>query len=168
MRTRNVLASVAVLAVLAAPLTAAAQQTDRLPVGTRVRVHLLNPPPPVVTGVLVGSDSGGLTIAAPDGSRRRIIPTAEVARLERYVSARPAGVAFRRGAKRGALVGLGLSAVYLTAGLVAERRDPCQDCMFPVPIVAAVVTVPVTAGSALIGGVIGVGTRHRWARVAYP
>lgn len=168
MRRRSLIAFIGLATALTWSADAAAQQADRLPVGARVRVHQLNGPSRTVTGTLVRADSSGLTVAATDGPLARTIVAAEVARLEQHVSTRSAGAAFGRGAGRGALVGLALSAVLLGAALVEEQRHPCSDCMINAPVAAGIVAVPLSVGSTLIGGLVGLGKRERWVRVAYP
>ena len=168
MRNRSLLAFLALVASLTVSGNAAAQRADSLLVGARVRVHRHSAPPRVVSGVLLGADSTGLTLAAANGAPPRTVAAAEVARLERHAGRRSAGAAFGRGAGRGALVGLALSAVLMGAALVEERRNPCHDCFINGPMAAGIVAVPLTAGSTLLGGVIGLGRRDRWTRVAYP
>jgi len=168
MRSRSLPVFLALVTALAVPPHAEAQQADQLSVGARVRVHRLNGQPRIVTGVLVRADSVGVTIAAPDDSSPQLITAADVARLEQHVGTRSPGAALGRGAGRGALAGLALSAVLMGAALVTEQRDPCRDCMITSPVAAGIVAVPLTAASALIGGLVGIGTRERWARVPYP
>lgn len=168
MRLRSLLAFLGFVASLTAACDVAAQRADSLPIGARVRVHRHDAPPRIVSGVLLGVDSTGLTLAAAHGAPPRTVAAADVARLERHAGRRPTAAAFGRGAARGALVGLALSAVLLGAALVDEQRNPCGDCFINAPVAAGIVAVPLTAGSTLIGGVIGLGRRDRWVRVAYP
>ena len=168
MHPRTFVASSFAIVALALPHALGAQQAESLPIGARVRVHPLTPPLVPVTGVLVRADSAGLVIAGRDDARLRSIPVREVSRLERHVFTRPKGSAFVRGAGRGALVGLALSAVLVGAAVVEDRRNSCHDCFVNARLAAAVVAVPLTAVSSLVGGAVGLSTRERWARVAYP
>jgi hypothetical protein len=164
---RSLLSFIGLVASLTLAGDAAAQRADSLPVGARVRVHRQGVPQRVVSGLLLRSDSTGLTLAAANSAPPWSIAATEVVRLERHAGRRSAAGAFGRGAGRGALVGLALSAVLLGAVLVEEQRNP-SDSFISAPVAAGIVAVPLTAGSILIGGVIGLGRRDRWTRVAYP
>lgn len=168
MRRPRLLALLALSAALTVTSESAAQRANQLPVGARVRVRQGIEPSRTVTGVLVRADSLGLTVAPRDGAPARTIPAAEITRLERYLGTRSTGAAFGRGAARGALVGVSLSAMLMGLALVHEQRDRCGDCMITAPMAAAIVAVPLTVGSSVLGGLFGLGFRERWARVAYP
>jgi hypothetical protein len=149
-------------AAIASAAPASAQRADSLPIGARVRVHFRHPPPAAYDGVLVALDSFSLTLTTPDGSSQ-IAPLDEIARLEQYVGRLSRGMAFRRGARTGALIGLGTSAFLL----VVAAMNPCEgECLMAPTAAAAVVAVPVTALTTAIGGMIG--SRHRDLWIALP
>jgi hypothetical protein len=91
-----------------------------------------------------------------------VVPRSEVARLEQSRGQRSVGTAFWRGAGRGALVGVGVSAALLGVAALSEARDPCSDCFVNAPLAAAIVGVPFTALTTVVGGVVGLRFRERW------
>lgn len=156
----------ATLLLHAAP--AAAQRADDLPVGAQVRIHRVTAPPARVSGVLARVDSATLTVTNRDSTNPVVVPRVDVASLEQLTGRRSAGSAFWRGAGRGALVGVGVSAVLLGAAFVSQRRNPCNDCFITAPMAAGAVSVPLTALTTLAGGVVGLRFRERWAPLPRP
>lgn len=68
----------------------------------------------------------------------------------------PHGRAAWRGAKVGALVGLGISAVLLTAAVIDAANGGCIDALpFCYLHVAAVGVIPITLGGAAVGAGVG-------------
>ncbi len=165
-------------AVVALTITVAhpahAQSADTLAIGARLRIQLRAEPPAKAparfTGVLARADSSTLWLATADGAPLQTVGRTDIARLERYAGRRSAGASFGRGAAYGALVGVGLSGAFLIAATIDEHRNPCGDCMISGPIVAAVIAVPFTAASTLVGGLVGLGFGRgdRWKRVRQP
>ena len=65
----------------------------------------------------------------------------------------------RRGAANGALVGLGISAIAIIAGTVADDRGACRDCVgFSYQQATLIATLPIVGASTLIGFAIGAPT----------
>jgi hypothetical protein len=178
----------ALLALAAPPTVAGAQRADSvraavappsplagvaLPRGATVRVRLLNPPPAAVTGTVQRVDAGVLVLAATREPRTYTIAADQVAGIERLEARRPAGRSLARGARRGALVGLGLSAAalgYLAIESRGTRSDaPCIGLCFTTAQAVAIVTVPVTVTSTVFGGALGLlGRGERWVPVRAP
>jgi len=144
-----------------------AQPTVPLPVGGRVRITRVEPPPAVIIGRLTQVDTASLTVINGAGSIV-IVPRAEIARIEHSEGHRTAGAAFLRGAGRGALIGAGATVVLLGVAYVADRRRPCHDCWATAPVAAAAVSVPLTTLSALVGGFVGLRFQERWTLLPSP
>jgi hypothetical protein len=157
----TLLSSVVALLTVAAPVRA--QRADALPVGVRVRVHRLNPPP-VAIGILLRSDSAGLTLAKRNGEQQ-MLSWSEVTRVDRHVGQRSAGEGFKRGAQRGALVGAVVGGAATYAALLSEQRNPCDGCMISGSMVVGALSVVFLGVSTLVGGAIGSTQRDRWKAV---
>ncbi|MES3034652.1 MAG: hypothetical protein V4813_11710 [Gemmatimonadota bacterium] len=91
------------------------------------------------------------------------IPLTDIRRLQVSDSRRTAGQAFRGGAGRGALVGLGLSAGLMAIGVVTDRRN--DDTYNTGTRIAALGSVLLTTLTTVTGGLIGLGGRERWRTV---
>lgn len=151
-------------ATIASAAPASAQRTDSLPIGARVRVHFLHPPPAGFDGVLVAVDSFSLTLTTSDGSPQ-VAPLDEIARLERYSGRLSGGTAFGRGARTGALIGLGTSAFLM----VVASMNPCEgECLMPPKTAAALVSIPLIALTTAMGGIIGSQRRELWVPLPNP
>jgi hypothetical protein len=158
---QTLLSSLVALLGVAAPVRA--QRADALPVGVRVRVHRVNPPPYAI-GILVRGDSSSLTLLT-DGGQEQVLSLSEVDRLERHVGRRSAGAAFRRGAQRGALVGVIVGGAATYAALLDEHRNPCGDCFINAPMAIGALSVVFAGVSTLVGGAIGSARRDQWKAV---
>jgi hypothetical protein len=125
--------AVGLAATIASAAPASTQRTDSLPIGARVRVHFLHPPPAAFDGVLVATDSFSLTLTTSDGSPR-VAPFDEVARLEQYVGQLSGGMGFKRGARTGMMVGIGTTAFLVVYGFMCG-----EACLIRTPAGAAAV-----------------------------
>ena len=143
---------------------ALAQHDAALRAGVTVRVERRIGVPPTVRGSLVARDSFSVVLSAlDDPSRLTSIALTDIRRLEVAESRRTAGQAFRRGARRGALVGLGLSAGLMVIGVVDDRRQ--NDSWISGKALAAIGGVVVTTFTTITGGLIGLTSRERWQRI---
>lgn len=150
--------------ISASPVSA--QRADSLRIGARVRVQPIHRPPPQVAGEVVAVDSVGLTLKDSHGSPQ-FVPFDEINRLERYDGKISAFAGFRRGARRGLLIGLGASAFMALVSLVTPG---CQGDCVPSSETAEVVllSASVTAVSTTLGGIIGSQYRSVWTRLPIP
>ncbi len=149
---------------IAAAAPASAQRIDSLPIGARVRVQFRHPPPSAYDGVLVAADSLSLTLRASDGSPQ-VAPFDEIARLEQYAGPISARMGFRRGARTGALIGLGTSAFLM----VVASMNPCEgECLMSPTAAAAIVSIPLIGLTTAVGGIIGSQRRELWVPLPNP
>lgn len=153
--------------LLGVAVPALAQRADSLPVGARVRARLVYPPPGHVVGTLVGRDSATLTIAVAGERQPVVLRHDEVADLQRSIARLTAEEAFARGARRGALVGLGVSAVLVGFGLYTDYRavNSASGVMASATLLTGAAGAAITATTTLIGGAIGRADPDRWTRV---
>jgi hypothetical protein len=152
--------------ISATPVAVAAQRADSLPIGARVRATLVDPPAAVLKGTLVRFDRDSLAIAEAGTRPPRVVALNTVLRLDTSNGSRPPGEAFGRGATRGVLVGLAVSAVAMGAAVIDNRRNPCNDCMITGPVVAGVFGIAFTSVATLVGGALGRADREQWT--AFP
>jgi hypothetical protein len=90
----------------------------------------------------------------------------ELRRVDISSGQRPTGEAFRRGAKTGALIGIGVGLVATGLAIRADRE--CNDCMIPSTMIALPLSVVFTGATTLVGGMIGVANREQWTQVWPP
>ena len=154
--------SLGVAVGIAAAAPASAQRADSSPIGARVRVHFLHPPPATYDGVLVAADSFSLTLKTSDGSPK-IAPLDEIARLEQYVGQLSGGMGFSRGARTGMFVGIGTTAFLVVYGIMCG-----EACLVSTPAGAAAVGIPLTAFTTAMGGIIGSQRRQLWVPLPNP
>lgn len=160
----RVSAALALGVVAAGPLKA--QRLDSLTVGARLRVTSLVPARPEY-GALVSADSVVLVFAPERGGAAVSTHLVDLRRVEVSQGARPRSQAFRRGARIGLLVGVGLGAVATSLALRADLRGSC-DCYIPATAVVGVLSLAFTGVTTLVGGGIGVATREQWRQVWPP
>lgn len=158
--------ALAVAASIASAAPATAQRADSLRIGARVRIQPFHRPPPQVAGVVAAVDSVGLTLTDSHGSPQ-FVPHDEIVRLERYDGHISSFTGFRRGARRGLMIGLGASA-FLT--LVALITPTCQSDCASISETAEVVllSASVTAATTTLGGIIGSQYLSVWTRLPIP
>ena len=115
--------------------------------------------------MVVDVDSVNLTLRDSDGPPQ-IVPLDEIVRPERYDGRISSFAGFRRGARRGFMIGLGTSAfVWAIAFIVPE----CQgECVMTAKEEAALITVPLIAVTTALGGIIGSQYRTVWTRLPIP
>src|SRR5262245_57361152 len=124
-----------------------------------------SPAPPQVAGVVVALDSVNLTLEDSDGSLQ-IVPLGEIVRLERYDGRVSSVGGFRRGARRGFMIGLGTSAFIWAIALIVPE---CQgECAMTATEQAAVITVQLSGLTTAIGGIIGSQYRAVWTSLPIP
>ena len=162
-RAARLAALLAVALVVPGPL--GAQPLDSLAAGARVRV-IRHIPPPMVVGTVVRADSLGLVIARDREPSMMTMSWSDLRRVDVSRGRRPTGEAFARGAKTGALIGVGLGLVATGLAIRADRE--CNDCMIPVTVIIVPVSVAFAGATTLVGGMIGVAGRERWRRVWPP
>ena len=157
--------ALALSAAVMSAVPASAQRADSLRIGAQVRVQPLLRPPPQVAGTVVAVDSVHLTLKDSHGSPQ-IVPLDEIVRLERYDGQISSFAGFRRGARRGFMIGLGTSAfIWAIAFIVPE----CQgECVMSAKEEAALITVPLIAVTTTVGGIIGSQYRAVWTRLPIP
>ena len=158
------LATFLALALFAAP-PLGAQPLDSLAAGARVRVARYAPPPRVV-GTVVRSDSLTLVIVPDRGPSTMIMSWSDLEQVDISRGQRPTGEAFARGAKAGALIGVGLGLV--ATGLAVREDRECSDSMIPITLIVAPLSVAFAGVTTLAGGMVGVAARERWRRVWPP
>lgn len=152
-------------AALALPLHA--QRADSLTVGAQVRVDRWQPTREYYRGTYQKRDSLTFVIASRDDVLETIaIPTRDIGRVEMLVGTRTTGEAIKRGAGRGALVGIGGSAIVMTLAVIADARDD-GDSFIPAKVVAGAFAVVFTAATTLIGAAIGSAHRETWVEVPF-
>ena len=160
-----------ILALAAAamlPALVSAQRADSLVVGAQLRVDRLQPERKYIRGTYTSHDSVKLVIAALDGARDLIeLPLRDIGAVELLTAVRPSDKAFVEGAKRGALVGLGIGAILVTLGALADSRTPgnCGDCFVTGTSLAVGASFLIIPLSALIGGASGSASRETWVEV---
>jgi hypothetical protein len=106
------------------PRPVGAQHADSLHVGVRARVKPAEAPTTWVTGTVVRADRDTLTLAERGGRPPRAFAWGEVRRVERLVAREPAGAAFVRGARWGALTGVAASAVAVGSRFAPSDARP--------------------------------------------
>ena len=139
-----------------------------LRVGDDVRAAPDTAPTTRVRGVVLRADSAGLTLAPRGHALPLTLAWAEVRQVERLAWRRPAGEAFVRGARWGALVGAATGVVGVGLAFRDERRSPCDGCFVGRPVVAAAGALMFTGVSTIVGGSVGLAFRDRWVRVRRP
>lgn len=165
----TLLSRILVLAAAAViPHVLSAQRVDSLVVGAQLRVDRLQPERKSIRGTYTSLDSVKLVIAALDGARDLIeLPLRDIGTVELLTAVRPSDQAFLEGAKRGALIGLGIGAVLVTLGALADSRTPgnCGDCFISgtgLAVGASLLIIPI---STLIGGASGAAGREKWVEI---
>jgi hypothetical protein len=144
-----------------------AQRADSLRVGADIRVDRWQPTRQWYRGTYHSRDSLNFVLASPEDPRDLIaIPLRDLGGVEMLVGRRTAGAAFRRGAGRGALVGLAASAVMMTVGLISDQQEQ-DDVFIPATAVAGALSVLTTGVTTLVGGLIGVANRNQWQTVPF-
>ncbi len=162
---RPVCLALFVCVVLSTPLHA--QRADSLRVGAQVRVDRWQPTREFYRGTYQSRDSLNFVINSRDDLLERVsIPIRDIGAVEMLVGQRTAGAGFRRGAGRGALVGIGASAVLMTLAVVADARED-GDVFISATAVAGVLSVLLTGATTLIGGAIGAAHQDTWAKVPF-
>ena len=78
------------------------------------------------------------------------------------------GWAFAHGMGVGALAGLGIGVGVSALLLAFEHPQRCSDVCFPPAAVTAILTLPFTALTTVVGGVVGLGFRDKWRSVPIP
>lgn len=165
----TLLSRILMLAAAAAiPHVSPAQRVDSLVVGAQVRVDRLQPERKFIRGTYTSHDSITLVVAAIDGARDLIaLPLRDVGKVEVLTSVMASDQAFWRGAKRGALVGLGIGAVLVTLAALAEAKSPgnCGECYLSGTQLAFGASLLIIPISTLIGGASGAAGRETWVEV---
>jgi hypothetical protein len=156
-------AFLALVLVIAGPL--GAQSLDSLAAGARVRVARYVPSRMVV-GTFVRADSLSLVIMPNRGPSTMTMSRSDLRRVEISCGRRPTDEAFVRGARTGALIGVGLGLVATGLAIRADRE--CTDCMFPATVIVVPLSVAFAGATTLVGGMIGVASREQWSRVWPP
>ena len=173
--------------VVAGALPAGAQRADaqrvvNLQAGSQLRVHLQGPPRVVVRSTLLGADSTTLLLTdpsdraraiprldpaaiAPGGPRPFEVAMAEVRRVEERDVRRSAGGSFLRGAGTGAAIGVGITALAVVVGLIADAQQPRGEYDIPTALVGLVAGTALTVVTSTVGGFVGLTRRERWRTV---
>jgi hypothetical protein len=147
--------------------TLPAQRMDSLRVGVQVRVDRWQPSREFYRGTYQSRDSLSFVIALEDDRLERVsIPIRDIGVVEMLVGRRSAGEGFKKGAGRGALVGIGASAVLMTLAVVADARESA-DVFISAKAVAGVFSVLLTGATTLIGGAIGAAHQDTWVQVPF-
>ncbi|HZF66509.1 MAG TPA: hypothetical protein VEZ47_00525 [Gemmatirosa sp.] len=143
--------------------------TGVLRAGDTVRVAPDSAPTLRIRGVLLCADSAGLTLARRGYGVPLTLAWAEVRRVERLADRQPAGDAFVRGARWGALVGgvASVAAVGLAVRAERQQRSERYFCCVGVGVAGAAGLV-FTGMSTAAGGVIAQAFRERWAPLRPP
>lgn len=163
MRPLSVLLGASV--ALAASLPA--QRADSLRVGVQVRVDRWQPSREFYRGTYQTRDTLSFVIAKDGDLLERVsIPIRDIGAVEMLVARRSAGEGFKQGAGRGALVGIGASAVLMTLAVVADARED-GDVFISAKAVAGVFSVLLTGVTTLIGGAIGAAHQDTWVQVPF-
>lgn len=145
-----------------------AQRVQSLTTGAKVRVQRAAPEWTIVPGTYVTRDSASFVIDEYYFPGARIsIPMRDVISVDMVVRERSSGEAFRVGAGRGALVGLGASAVLVTLAAISEARNGSGDSFISGRALAAALSVVLTGATTLIGGAIGSAHRDVWKPVPF-
>ena len=150
---------------LVVPRPVAAQSLDSLGAGARVRVAR-HTERSMIVGTVVRADSLSLVIRPDRGPSTMTMSRSELRRVDISTGQRPTGEAFARGAKTGALIGVGLGLVMTGLAIQADRE--CEDCMITATMIAIPVSIVLTGATAFIGGRIAVRNREQWSRVLPP
>jgi hypothetical protein len=150
------------------PCPLPAQRVDSLTIGAQVRVGQLTLDRRSVTGRFRSRDSLSFVISTSDSAAALTsIPMRDISGVEVMVGLRTPGQAFRRGARTGALLGLGLSAVLMTVSVVTDVRNfNCGECLSGTRL-AAVVSAAVIVTSTVAGGVSARRETERWQQVPF-
>lgn len=168
MPRRRILTSAFVVGAVVCALPLAAQRVDSLTVGAKIRVQRAAPVWTVVRGTYVTRDSVSFVLDESTGSGvRTSIPMLDVQSVEMSVSQRTSGEAFGRGASRGALVGIGASAILMTLATISDARDGNSDTWISGRALAGVFSVLLTGVTTLVGGGIGLADRDTWSPVPF-
>jgi hypothetical protein len=166
MPRRRIVTSAFVVGAVVCALPLVAQRADSLTVGAKIRVQRAAPVWTMVRGTYVTRDSVSFVLDESDGSGVRTnIPMIEVKSVEMSVRQRTSGEAFKRGAGRGALVGIGVGAILMTLATISDARD--NDSYIPARAVASVFSVLLTGVTTLVGGGIGLAARDQWREVPF-
>ena len=167
-----------VLLALAAALArpAAAQRIEDVRVGTMVRIRYGTPTVAAIEGTLLSADT--IEVAVQTGGRNvalQRVPFSEITRFDLSAGLRTASAARKRGAWRGAYVGLGLTAAMLgtTRFTGGKWGAPCKiriynPCFLGDYRSATLVGAQVTGLAAIVGAAIGNRHRERWSRLQLP
>jgi hypothetical protein len=160
-------ASLLLCASVALATSLPAQRADSLRVGVQVRVDRWQPTREVYRGTYQSRDSLSFVIARQDDLLESVsIPVRDIGAVEMLVGRRSAGDGFKQGAGRGALVGIGASAVLMTLAVVADARED-GDVFISAKAVAGVFSVLLTGVTTLIGGAIGAAHTDTWVQVPF-
>jgi hypothetical protein len=152
-------------AILAAPLHA--QHADSLRVGAQVRVDRWQPAREFYRGTYQSRDSGVFVITSQDDLLERVsIPIRDIGAVEMLVGQRTVGEGLRRGARKGALIGIGASAVLMTLAAISDAREDA-DVFISGKAVAGVLSVLLTGVTTLVGSAIGAAHQDIWAKVPF-
>ena len=168
MPRRRILTSAFVVGAVVCALPLVAQRADSLTVGAKIRVQRAAPVWTMVRGTYVTRDSVSFVLDEGDSSGVRTnIPMIEVKSVEMSVRQRTSGEAFKRGAGRGALVGIGAGAILMTLATIADAREANSDSFISARAVAGVFSVLLTGVTTLVGGGIGLAARDQWREVPF-
>lgn len=165
-RTLSLLAGL--LLAVALPLAGQSAPFPGVELDSLARVRLVQTAvaPRVLVGRLLYADSQVVTIERR--GKPVLVPLGAVRSLHRSAGRYTAGRSAWRGAKTGFLVGAGISAVFITAGVVSDR-DGCDDCFISATAAAVLLSVPLTALTTVGGAALGaLSPRERWVRVDLP
>jgi hypothetical protein len=143
-----------------------AQFPSRPTAGQRVRIHLNAGRAPIV-GTVVGWTADTLVLGPLYGTAAyldtlRRVPRASIVGYQPSMG-RDHGRGFVQGAKVGAIVGGGVGLALVIAGILHDKRRPCEDICVPASVVGGVLGVGTTLGGIALGAALGaLGGSERW------